>query len=189
MDHSCIPSPKQTKSYTLKWNVYSPIPMNNIYRKEQEVSRKENNARNINSLWMQREYNNQSDCRIYNSWPLPAMREHFFQKYTSFSSKSKPKTHKNQNTKSGIWNKAYLAPHRWSCWQAVLRQNHFLLTGFRWWHCLWLTGLRRWHHFLPKAHVWFSVTTQNNRREKNQVINAKKFIKPDESTTIQSTKS
>ena len=63
--------------------------MNNIYRKEQEVSSKENNvksnARNINSLWIQRKYNNQSDCRIY----------------TSFSSKSKPKTHKNQNTKSG----------------------------------------------------------------------------------------
>ena len=37
---------------------------------------------------MQKEYNNQ---RI----------QHFFSKYTSFSSKRKPKTHKNQNAKFG----------------------------------------------------------------------------------------
>ena len=27
---------------------------------------------------MQKQYNNKSDCRIYNSWPLPAVRENFF---------------------------------------------------------------------------------------------------------------
>ena len=62
--------------------MYISNSMNNIYRKEQEVSSKENNvksnARNINSLSLQREYNNQSDYRIYNSWPLLSMREHFF---------------------------------------------------------------------------------------------------------------
>ena len=64
-----------------------------IYKKEQDVSRKEknvkSNARNTNSL--------------------------FFQKYTSFSSKSKPKTHKNQNTKSGTgptWHRADEATDR-----------------------------------------------------------------------------
>ena len=39
--------------------------MNNIYRKGQDVSSKEkntkSNARNTNSLWMQKENNNQSD--------------------------------------------------------------------------------------------------------------------------------
>ena len=67
--------------------------MNNIYREEQEVSRKEknveSNGRNTNSLSMQKEYNNQSDCRIHNS------KVHFI------FIKSKLKTHKNQNTESG----------------------------------------------------------------------------------------
>ena len=80
---------KTNQSIHKKMKCIFPIPVNNIYRKEQEVSSKEknvnSNARNINSLWMQREYNNQSDWK----------------KYTSFSSKSKPKTHKNKNTNSG----------------------------------------------------------------------------------------
>ena len=40
----------------------------------------------------------------------------FFQKYTSFSSKSKPKTHKNKKTKSGIgptWHCIDEAIDRW----------------------------------------------------------------------------
>ena len=76
VDHSHIPSPKQNRNLHKKMKCIFPIPMNNIYRKEQEVSSKENNvesnARNTNTLWMQRENNNHSDCRIYNSWPLEA---------------------------------------------------------------------------------------------------------------------
>ena len=73
--------------------------------------------------------------------------------------------------------------------KAVLRQNRFLLTGFRQWHRLLLTGLRQWHRFLPKEHVRFSIITQNSRRAKNQVRNAKNFTKADESTSIQSAES
>ena len=86
---------KTNQSLHMKMKCIFPIPMNNIYRKEQDFSRKEknvkSNARNTNSLWMQKEYNNQSDYRIYNSWLWGSI---FFQKYTSFSSKSKPKTQK-----------------------------------------------------------------------------------------------
>ena len=86
-----------------------PIPMNNIYRKEQQVARKEknveSNARNTNSLLMQKEYNNGK-----------ATTEYTIQKYTSFSSKSNPKTHKNKNIKSGTrptWHRANEAANRW----------------------------------------------------------------------------
>ena len=53
---------KTNQSIHKKMKCIFPIPMNNIYRKEQEVSRKgknvKSNATNTNSLWMQKEYNN-----------------------------------------------------------------------------------------------------------------------------------
>ena len=92
MDHSRIPSPKQTKNLLTKMKCLFPIPMNNIYRKEQEVSSKEknmkSNARNRNSLWMQREYKTQRECRIYNSWPLHHTL-HFHQKVSQKHTKIK----------------------------------------------------------------------------------------------------
>ena len=71
---------------------------------------------------MQKEYNNQSNCRIHNAeWSI------VFQKYTSFSSKSKPKTHKNQNTKSGTgptWHCADEVADRW--FEAELLFAHWI---------------------------------------------------------------
>ena len=89
--------------------------MNNIYRKEQEVSSKENNvnsnARNINSLCQCRKNTTIKATIEYTiHGPSRPRGSIFSQKYTSFSSKSKPKTHKKSKYK--VWNRAYLAPCR-----------------------------------------------------------------------------
>ena len=124
---------KTNQNLLMKMKCIFPIPMNKIYGEEQEVSSKENkvksNARNINSLWLQKENNNQSDYRIYNSWPLLAVSEHFFFKNTLHLHQKVSQKHTKITIQS--WNRSYLAPRRWSYWQAVLRHNRSFLTGFR----------------------------------------------------------